>query len=86
MQKGVISRPVKDFSKVSIFTKLLLALKLPKLGIQLPNAGDDNQSCCILTVIVNKIEQLNILQYNLYSSNSIYKNPTIATAPRVCVL
>ena len=31
--------------------KLLLAKKRPKLGIQLPNAGDDNQSCRILTVL-----------------------------------
>ena len=61
MAKGEISRPVKVFSKFSLLTKLLLAKKYPKLGIQLPNAGDDNRSCCILTVIFNRIEPLRIL-------------------------
>ena len=60
--------------------KLLLALKCPKLGVQLPNAGDDNQSCRILTVIFNRIEQLRIPKYNLYSSTFFYTNVSISTA------
>ena len=47
----MISRPVKGFSQTVNFTKILLALKRPKLGIQLPNSGYHNQSCHILTVI-----------------------------------
>ena len=47
--KEMISHPVKELSKCSIWDKLLHAKKYPKLGIQLPNAGDDNQSCMILT-------------------------------------
>ena len=39
-----------------IFVKFLLAEKCPKLGIQLPNAGDDNQSCHILTIIFIRID------------------------------
>ena len=60
MSKEGDSRPVKVFSNLSILDKLLLVLKHPKLGIQLPNAVDDNQSCHILTVIFNKIVQLQI--------------------------
>ena len=61
MSEGVISRPVKVFFKLLILTKLLLALKRPKLGIQLPNAGDNNESYYILTVIFNQIKQLHIM-------------------------
>ena len=39
ISKGEISWPVKGFFILSILTKLLLAKKRPKLGIQLPNAG-----------------------------------------------
>ena len=52
MSKGVISWFVKGLSKLSLLAKLLLAKKRPKLVIQLPNAGDDNQSCRILTVLL----------------------------------
>ena len=38
---------------LSILAKLLLPKKRPKLGMQIPNAGDDNQSCHILIVIFN---------------------------------
>ena len=61
MSNEMISRPVKGFFILSILTKLLLAKKSPKLGIQLPNGGYDNQSCRILTVILNRIEQLRIM-------------------------
>ena len=47
-------------SKLSILAKLLLAKKRPRLGLQLPNAGDDNQSCHILTVIVNRVDRLRV--------------------------
>ena len=77
--------PVKGFFQIINLTKLLLAKRSPKLGIQLPNDGDDNQSCHILMVIFNWIEQLLILQYNIYSSTLIYTNVTIATSLRVCV-
>ena len=39
---------------MSILTKLLLAKKRPKLGIQLPNAGDDNQSYRLLRRTISK--------------------------------
>ena len=80
MQQGVISWPVKLFFILPILTKLLLALKCPKLGIQLPNAGDDNQSCRILTVLFNRTEQLHTMYYNIFSSTLIYTNAMIATS------
>ena len=46
----------KDSANFSILAKLLLAKKYPKLGIQLLNAGDDNQSCLILTGFFNRID------------------------------
>ena len=52
LQGGVLLVRKRIF-KLYILDKLLLAKKRPKLGIQLPNSGDDNQSCCILTVIFN---------------------------------
>ena len=69
---------------MSILTNILLAKKRPKLGIQLPNAGDDNQSCLMLMVIFNTIEHLQILYYNLYNSHLIYTNVMIVTALRWC--
>ena len=54
----------KDFSKFPILAELLLAKKMFKLGIQLPNTGDDNQSCHILTVLFNGIERLTPLSAN----------------------
>ena len=50
MCKGAISRPVNDVPKLSILTKSLLAKKCPKLGIHIPNAGDDNQSYLITSL------------------------------------
>ena len=61
MSKGVIYCPVKEFSKFSILAQLLLAKKYPKLGIQIPNAGYDNQSCHLLTVIFNLIDWLRVM-------------------------
>ena len=61
MYKGAVYRPIKDVSKWSILTKLLPAKKRLKLGIQIPNAGDDNISCHILTVLFDQIEQLRII-------------------------
>ena len=40
--------------------------KIPKLGVHLPNDGDDNQSCHILTVIFDQIDWLQVPKYNLY--------------------
>ena len=48
--------------------------------VQLPNAGYDNQSCRILTVIFNRINQLQVIKYNIYSNTLIYTNVTTATA------
>ena len=59
-------------------------LKIPKLGIQLPNAGENNQCCLILTALFNRTEQLQLLQCSIYSSTLIYTNATIATALRGC--
>ena len=66
--------------------KLLLAKKFPKLGIQLPNPGDENQSCHILTVLCNQIDQLRVPKYNLYSSTLSYKNILISKLLRGCAL
>ena len=63
---------------ISILDKLLLVKKCPKLGIQIPNAGDDNQSCRILTVLFNQIDQLQVPRYNLYSSTLFYTNVSIS--------
>ena len=82
MSKGVVSWPIKGFSKFSILAKLLLAKKRPKLGVQLPNAGDDNQSCHILTVFFNRIDHVRIPKYNLYSSTIFCTNVSISTAIR----
>ena len=85
MSTGVISRTTKGFSKLSILVELLFAKKGPKLGIQLPNAGDDNQCCFMLTVLFNRIDQLQFLQYNLYISTLFYTNVSISTSLWVCV-
>ena len=61
VQGGNLSACKRIFYKESILTKSLLAKKRPKLGIQLPNAGDNNQSCRLLTVIFYRIDQLRIL-------------------------
>ena len=54
-----------------MLAKLALAKKRPKLGIHIPKPRDDNQSCHILTVIFNWINQLQIPQ-SLSLSLSIY--------------
>ena len=43
--------------KFTILSKLLLPKKCPKLGIQIPNNGDDNQSHHILLVFLNQIDR-----------------------------
>ena len=58
--QGVVSQPVKVLSTFIVLAKLLLSKKHPKLVIQLPNAEDDNQSCHILIVLFNKINQQRI--------------------------
>ena len=65
--KGVISQTVKVSFQIFNFGKLLPDLKRPKLGVQITNSGDDNQSCRILTVIFNWIDQLQVPKYNIYS-------------------
>ena len=72
------------FPNFQFLLSYYLLKKLPKLGIHVPNAGDDNQSCLVLTVIFNQIEQLRILQYTIYSSNLIHRNVTIATSIQGC--
>ena len=47
--------------------------------MQIPNAGDDNQSCHISTVILNLIKQLQMMYYTLYSITVIYTHVTIST-------
>ena len=80
MSKGMISWSVKGFFRYLILAKLLLAKKLPKLGIQIPNAGDENQSCLIWTVIFNQIDWVRVPQYNLYSCTLFYTNLSISTS------
>ena len=41
------------FTNSQIWLSYDLLKKRPKLGIQLPNARDDNKSCHILTVVFN---------------------------------
>ena len=66
--------------------KSLLTKKRPKLGIQLRNAGNDNQSCHILTVLFNRIDLLRIPKDNLYCSTLFYTNVSISTSLRLCAL
>ena len=80
--KGWSLKPWKEVSKFSILAKLLPDLKRPKLGVQIPNSGDDNQSCRILTVIFNWIDRLQVPKYNSYSGTLIYINLTIDTSMR----
>ena len=47
--------------------------------MQIPNAGDENQSCHILTVIFDWIDQLRIPKYNIYISTLFYTNVSIST-------
>ena len=82
ISKGVISRSVKIFSKFSILARLLLAKKCPKLGIQFPNAGYDNQSFHMLMVIFNRIEHQWIPKYNIYSITIFYTNVSTYTSLR----
>ena len=42
--------------------------------MQIPNAGDDNQSCCILTALFIWVNQLRISKYNVYSITLFYTN------------
>ena len=76
----------KRITKFSCLAKLLLAKKCPKLVIQLPNTGYDNQSCRRLRVIFNRIKKLRITKYNLYSCTLLNKNLSIYTSLWVCVL
>ena len=82
--KGVISRPTKRFLPNSPFWLGYYLLKIPKSGIQLPNAGDDNQKCRILTFLFNSIDWLWVTQYNIYSSTLLYINVLIYTMLRGC--
>ena len=52
VQGGDILSFIRVFLKLSILAKLPLSKKRSKLGIQLPNAGDESQSCRILTVLL----------------------------------
>ena len=73
-----------DVIKFSILEKLLLAKKRLKLGIHLPNAVYNNQSCHILTVLFDRIDQLRVPEYNIYSNTLIYTNVLIYTLLRGC--
>ena len=53
--------------------------------IQLPNAGDDTRSFRILTVLFNRIDRLQVPNYNLYSVTLFYTNVSISTWLR-CVM
>ena len=84
MSKGVISWPVKIFSKLSIVAKLFLYIKDTKLGVQLPNYGYNNQSCHILMVTVNLIYKVRIPKYSLYCITLLYTNVSIFTVLWEC--
>ena len=77
--RGWFLGPSKYLAKSYILDKLLLAKKLPKLGIQIPNAGDDNQSCLIWTVIFNQINWIRVPRYTIYSFTLFYTNVSIST-------
>ena len=82
--KGMISRPTKWFLPNSPFLPSYYLLKISQNRYQLPNAGDDNQSCRILTVLFNRIDWLWVQQYNIYSSTLFYTNVLISTLIRGC--
>ena len=75
----MISRPVKGFSKLSILAKLLLDKKCPKLGIQLPNYGEDNQSYHTSMIILNQNTWLRVMYYSFCSGTLFYTNVLIFT-------
>ena len=50
VQGGDLSARKRILSNSQFWLSYDLLKKRPKLGIQLPNAGDDNPSCRILTV------------------------------------
>ena len=80
VQGGDISARKRIVQNSQFWLSYYLLKKRPKLGIQIPNAGDGNQSCHILTVIFNRIKQLRILKYDLYFSNFFYINVSFSTA------
>ena len=67
VQGGDILAPKSILPTFSILDKVLLCLKRPKLCMQIPYAGDDTQSCCILTTILNQVNRLRVPKYNFYS-------------------
>ena len=69
-----------------ILAKLIIAEKRPKLDIQLPIAGDDNQICQTIMVIFNQIYRLCVTKYNFYSSTVFFTNVFISTLIRGCDL
>ena len=46
--------------------------------MHIPNDGDDNQSCRILTVLFNRINWLRVPYYNIYSGTLFYINVSIS--------
>ena len=68
------------------FRKVITCQKIPRLGIYLPNARDENQNCFILSAIFNQIKRKSISWYHIYSSTLFYINVSISTVLRVCVL
>ena len=68
----------------SPFWLIYYLLKRPKVGIQLPNSGDDNQGCHILRVIFNQMDRLRVTQYNIYSGTLFYTNLSNFTSLQVC--
>ena len=62
-----------------------LLKKRPKLGIQLPNDGDDKKSFHILMVLFNRTQQLRSSQYNIYSITLFCTNVLISSVLWRCL-
>ena len=74
------------FIPISILAKLYLSKKCPKFGIQLPNTGYDNHICHILTVILNRIQWLQIQKYIIDSITLFYRSVSISIALQGCAM
>ena len=72
-QGGGLSDRRSIFSNYQFWLSWYLLKKHPRLGTQLHNAVDENQSCHILPVNFNQIDQQQIPEYIIYSSTLLYK-------------
>ena len=79
VQGGDLSACKRIFQILN-FEEVITFQKHPKLGIHILNAGDDNKSFHIITVIFNQKDRLQVLLYHVYISTLLYTNVSISTS------